>query len=115
MIQRTSHMRILVAIAPVDMRKQIDGLCGICRELLGEDPLSGVIFVFTGRNRKMMRILAYDDQGFWLCTKRLSQGCFPHWPDGEVMTSMQAHEVMVLLRGGNPDTVQALGAWRKIA
>lgn len=115
MIQLTSHMRILVATAPVDMRKQIDGLCGICRELLREDPLSGVVFVFTGRNRKMVRLLAYDDQGFWLCTKRLSQGHFPHWPAGAMMTQMQAHEVMVLLRGGNPGAVKTLATWRKIA
>ena len=115
MIQLTSHMRILVATAPVDMRNQIDGLCAICRELLREDPLSGVVFVFTGRNRKMVRLLAYDDQGFWLCTKRLSQGSFPHWPKGATMTQMQAHEVMVLLRGGNPSAVAALGPWRKIS
>jgi len=68
MIQLTSNMRILVATAPVDMRKQIDGLCAICREVFAVDPLSGVVFVFAGRNRKMVRLLAYDNQGYWLCT-----------------------------------------------
>ena len=115
MIQLTSHMRILVATAPVDMRKQIDGLCTICREVFGVDPLSGVVFVFTGRSRKMVRLLAFDDQGFWLCSKRLSTGRFPHWPDGEPVTAMAAHEVMVLLRGGDPSAVTTLGPWRKIA
>ncbi len=115
MIHLTSHMRIFVVTTPVDMRRQIDGLSSFCREVLGADPLSGAVFAFTGRNRKMVRLLAYDDQGFWLCTKRLSQGHFPHWPKGEQMTPMQAHEVMVLLRGGDPGAVRALGAWRKIA
>jgi len=76
MIQLTSHMRILVATAPVDMRKQIDGLASYCRAALGEEPMSGAVFVFTGRNRQMVRLLAYDNQGFWLLTKRLSQGKF---------------------------------------
>jgi hypothetical protein len=39
MIQLTSHMRILVATAAVDMRKQIDGLASYCREALGEEPM----------------------------------------------------------------------------
>lgn len=115
MIQLTSHMRILVATAPVDMRKQIDGLASYCRAALGEEPMSGTVFVFTGRSRQMVRLLAYDNQGFWLLTKRLSQGKFPHWPEGGPMTPMQAHEVMVLLRGGDPGAVRALGPWRKIA
>lgn len=115
MIQLTPHMRILVATAPVDMRKQIDGLCAICREVFEVDPLSGVVFVFTGRNRKMVRLLAYDNQGYWLCTKRLSVGHFPHWPKGSTVTPMEAHEVMVLLRGGDPSAVATLGPWRKIA
>lgn len=115
MIQLTPHMRILVATAPVDMRKQVDGLCAICREVFGVDPLSGVVFVFTGRSRKMVRLLAYDNQGFWLCSKRLSAGRFPHWPDGAAVTAMQAHEVMVLLRGGDPGAVRTLGPWKKIA
>ena len=115
MIQLTPHMRIMVATAPVDMRKQIDGLCAICRDAFEIDPFSGVVVVFAGRNRKMVRLLAYDGQGYWLCTKRLSTGRFPHWPDGAPVTQMQAHEVMVLLRGGDPSRVAALGPWRKIA
>jgi transposase len=114
MIQLTSNMRILVATAPVDMRKQIDGLCAICRDAFGVDPLSGVVFAFTGRNRKMVRLLAYDNQGFWLCTKRLSVGRFPHWPVGAAVTSLEAHEVMVLLRGGDPSAIATLVPWRKI-
>jgi len=54
MIQLTPHMRILVSIQPVDMRKQIDGLCGYCREILQENPYSGAVFVFTSRSRKMI-------------------------------------------------------------
>jgi transposase len=115
MIQLTPHMRIIVATEPVDMRRQIDGLASYCREVLGEEPLSGAVFVFTGKSRKMVRLLAYDEQGFWLLTKRLSQGRFPHWPRGARMTPMQAHEVLVLLRGGDPSAVATLGPWRKIA
>jgi hypothetical protein len=46
MIQITPQMRILVAVEPCDFRKGIDGLGGICRNVLEEDPLSGCVFVF---------------------------------------------------------------------
>ena len=33
MIQITPQMRVLVAVEPVDLRKGIDGLAAVCREL----------------------------------------------------------------------------------
>ena len=38
MLQITPHMRILVAVEPVDGRKGIDGLSRLCRQELDEDP-----------------------------------------------------------------------------
>ena len=48
MIQVTPQMRILVAVEPVDFRKGIDGLAGICKSL-DLDPFSGCLFVFRSR------------------------------------------------------------------
>ena len=41
MIQITPQMRILLAVEPVDFRKGIDGLVGVCKKALGSDPFSG--------------------------------------------------------------------------
>lgn len=76
MIQITAHMRIVLATEPVDFRKGIDALAALCRRRLQNDPFSGALFVFVNRSRKALRILVYDGQGFWLCHKRLSKGCF---------------------------------------
>ena len=35
MIQIAPQMRILVAVEPVDFRKGIDGLAGVCRNVIG--------------------------------------------------------------------------------
>lgn len=80
MIQFTSHMRIFVATAPIDMRKGIDGVAQVCRETLSSDPMSGAVFVFTNRSRKMIRILSYDGQGYWLCSKDYRRGVFLSGP-----------------------------------
>ena len=74
MIQITAQMRVLVAIAPVDGRKGIDGLVRLCQDKLAEDPFSGCVFVFRSRGGTAIRLLNYDGQGYWLAQKRLSKG-----------------------------------------
>ena len=84
MIQMTPQMRILVAVEAIDGRKGIDSLAQLCREKLQADPFSGCLFVFRTRSAAAIKILAYDGQGFWLATKRLSKGRFRwlnHWVD----------------------------------
>ena len=102
MIQLTPQMRILVAVAPADFRKGIDGLARLCRERLEEDPFGGTVFVFRNRRSTAIKLLVYDGQGFWLCQKRLSTGRFRHWPGGtEGSRTLEAHELQVLFSGGN--------------
>src|ERR1700739_2063232 len=74
LIQITPQMRILVAIESVDGRRGMDSLAQLCRETLRSDPFSGCLFIFRNRSAKAIRILAFDGQGFWLGTKRLSEG-----------------------------------------
>lgn len=116
MIQVTPQMRVLVAVEPVDFRKGIDGIARLCRTHLESDPFSGTVFVFTSRGRTALRILVYDGQGFWLCHKRLSSGKFPWWPDnvGRSTAPLEAHELHVLLRGGNPTSTRAVPIWRRV-
>jgi len=117
MIQLTPQMRLLVAVAPVDFRRGIDGLCRLCLDMLSADPFSGTVFVFRNRRGTSVKLLAYDGQGYWLCQKRLSQGTFEHWPEarGEVQRELLAHELAVLLAAGDPSCTHAAPQWRKVA
>ena len=63
MIQITPQMRILLAVEPVDFRKGIDGLAGLCRQVLGTDPLGGALVVFRSRSRRALKLLVYDGYG----------------------------------------------------
>ena len=115
MIQITPQMRVLVAIEPADFRKGIDGLAQQCRAALGEDPFTGAVFVFRNRQRTAIKLLIYDSQGFWLCHKRLSQGRFHWWPSStDAAATLRAHELQVLLCGGDPSATQAAPVWRKL-
>jgi transposase len=102
MIQITPHIRIIVAVAPVDFRKGIDGLATIVRQRLASDPFSGAMFVFVNKSRRAVRILVYDGQGFWLCHKRLSKGRFTwNFRQGEAR-ELAARELQQLLWNADP-------------
>lgn len=116
MIQLTPHMRILVAVEPADFRKGIDGLARVCREQLLQDPFRGILFVFRNRRATAVKILVYDGQGLWLCQKRLSKGRFGWWPQSRVSTTqaLEAHQLGVLLAGGNPAAAKGAEPWRRL-
>ena len=42
-------VRVLLCTQATDMRKSFDGLIGATRAVLGENPLSGHLFVFVNR------------------------------------------------------------------
>lgn len=117
MIQITPQMRVLVAIEPADFRRGIDGLARVCHESLLADPMSGTVYVFRNRRRTAIKLLVYDGQGFWLCHKRLSSGRFRWWPSDSGSGAMVflAHELQVLLFGGDPSATKAAPVWRHVA
>jgi len=116
-IQVTPQMRVLVAVEPADFRRGIDGLARQCRAALGADPFGGAVFVFRNRRRTAVKLLVYDGQGFWLLHKRLSTGKFRWWPSstgGEPVAGLEAHELQVLLRAGDPSATGAAPDWRRV-
>ena len=116
MLQITPHMRILVAVEPIDFRAGIDGLAALCRKRLQAEPLSGALFVFGNRARTAIKVLVYDGQGFWLCHKRLSSGRFTWWPDGQQPgCTLQTWELQLLLMAGNPSQARAAPPWRALS
>jgi transposase len=114
-IQIVPPMRILVAVEPIDFRNGIDGLARIWKQRLSSDPFCGWLFAFINKRRTAIKILAYDQQGFWICQKRLSAGHFGYWPTAqEAGKVIEAHELQLLLVGGNPASAQAAPAWRRL-
>lgn len=84
-----------------DMRKGIDSLCGVIRNELGKDPMSGELFIFFCRGRRRIKILLWDEDGYALYQKRLERGTF-EMPEGKSLhESISAEQLTLLLSGVN--------------
>jgi len=100
--------KIYIAVEAVDMRKGFDGLYGLVRDHLGQDPLSGHLFLFTNRTKTRLKALVWDGSGLWVCAKRLEKGRFG-WPpfssalsgkaDNAHSVTMRPEELAMLLNG----------------
>ena len=71
--------------APVDMRRQIDGLALLAKEVMHLEPMSGALFVFINRRHNKLKCLTWERNGFVIWYKRLEQHRF-HWPRQRVET-----------------------------
>ncbi len=94
---------VLVAPGTTNIRKGFDGLFGLVRDALGEDPFSGHLFRFADRDRTLVKVLVFDGSGIWVCSKRLEKGRFA-WPaaaEGQTRIAMRTEEVTMLLRGSD--------------
>lgn len=76
MIVSARQVAVFAYGEPVDMRKSFDTLAALVKEALGEDLLSGSLFLFVSRDRKRAKVLYFDGTGLCLFAKRLEKGKF---------------------------------------
>jgi transposase len=74
--QLPAAVRVFVCTKPADMRKSFDGLLGMVHEFLGQDPLSGHLFLFFNRRRDRVKILFWEPHGLVIWYQRLEAGTF---------------------------------------
>lgn len=101
MLSMAAGTRIFVAAGATDMRKGFNGLQGIITSQLGQDPLSGHLFLFVNRRRDKLKILYWDGDGWAIWYKRLEQGTFqmPTMDKDQKSVAIRSEELTMLLRG----------------
>jgi transposase len=107
-------VQIVLATAPVDLRRGHDGLVTLVRSLWNADPYSGTLFVFIGRRKDRVKVLFFSAGGFVLYYKRLERGRFsmPRIPEGASQVVIDAASLTMLLDGVDLRVVRRTSTWQ---
>ena len=98
MFSLASAHHYLLRRVPTDMRKGVDTLCGVVRDELGHDPLSGEVFVFIGSRRDRIKLLLYESGGYVLWYKRLEKGTL-ELPQGNGAVRISWQQLVLMIEG----------------
>ena len=80
MINISKIDNIYLAPGYTDLRRSIDGCSAIVKYNMYLDPVSTNIFIFCNKKKKTIKILQWDNTGFWLHTKKLIGENRFRWP-----------------------------------
>ena len=100
-LDQAQAVRIWLATEKTDMRCGFDRLAERVKTVVGEDPLSGHLFVFRSRRGDRLKILLWERDGFVLWYKRLEAGVFklPRMEEGRRSVELRASELAMVLDG----------------
>lgn len=95
-------VRVFLAAGATDLRKSFDTLAEVATRIVGQDPLSGHLFVFCNKGRNRLKVLWWDGSGYWLLHRRLERGTFA-WPrpveQGQRSIEMTTRDLSLLVAG----------------
>jgi transposase len=100
------------------MRKSFNGLFGMVRNHLQQDPFSGSLFLFRGRRSNFIKILWWDVDGFAIFAKRLEVGVF-RFPEVRFVDGayepieIERSELLLMLEGIDASSVKRLKRYRR--
>lgn len=76
MITLPRKVRVWAHAGSTDLRKGYNGLVGLVKKELREDPLNGDLYLFVNRRRTGCKVLLWDGTGLCIFMKRLERGRF---------------------------------------
>jgi len=99
MLYDISKVRIFIRPGHTDLRKAINGLSVLIQEEMESDPFSGSLYVFCNKDKRLLKIIYWDKNGFCLWQKRLEKHKFP-WPSTEEdVLEIDYEKIQMLLQG----------------
>ena len=99
LIPDLKKMTLFIRPGITDMRKQISGLSVLVQEELERDPFAACLFLFCNRQKRILKGLWWDRNGFCMWQKRLEKDRFP-WPSGKgEARQISVEELKMILSG----------------
>ncbi|MDR1369356.1 MAG: IS66 family insertion sequence element accessory protein TnpB [Dysgonamonadaceae bacterium] len=104
MFSLSESNRYVVCVTGVDLRKGLDGLCGLIH-YLSLSSSNGDVYVFFNRSRTRMKLVHWERGGYVVYYKRLERGRVSHKlfvKEGVGFHSLRWDELVLLLEGISP-------------
>ena len=76
MLALSNRYRYFLYYGKTDFRNGFNGLSGLVRNEMQQDPTDGDIYVFINRRRNQLKLLLFEPDGFCLYHKKLAEGTF---------------------------------------
>lgn len=96
MIDLKNIRKIYLMPGYTDLRLGIDGYSSIVVYKFGKQITEDSIYIFCNKARNKIKILHYEDNGFWLYYKRLAIGHI-RWPKNNSLSTIEKMELISLL------------------
>ena len=116
-LDQAQASRIWFAVEATDMRCGFDRLAERVRRVIGQDPLSGHLFLFRSRRGDRLKILLWEQDGFVLWYKRLESGVFklPRVTEGTRSVELRASELAMVLDGIDVSKLKRVPRYARIS
>jgi hypothetical protein len=99
------NTQIYIAKDYVDFRKSIDGLVAIIKHDYNLDVYDQALFIFCNKGKDKLKIIHYQNNGFWLYYKRLDDSRFI-WPKIIKTRTISYHQLKTLLNNTKTKSIK---------
>lgn len=98
MIDLNQINKIYISPGEVDLRMGIDGYAAMVEHAFGLNPFDNSIYIFCNKRHNKIKILHFEETGFWLYYKRFETGTI-RWPKFKDIKEITKNDVLYLLDG----------------
>ena len=102
MLSISPAVKIFLYAEPADLRRGYDGLAALVTDAMGENPLSGHLYLFINRRCNRIKLLYWATDGYAIWMKRLERGSFemPQASDCDSLSvKITASQLALILEG----------------
>ncbi|MCP4911805.1 MAG: IS66 family insertion sequence element accessory protein TnpB [Oligoflexia bacterium] len=97
----SSQTEVYIYREPVDMRKGHDGLAGIVESEMSLELLSGSIFLFVNKSRRLCKAIYFDGSGLVIIHKRMEVGSIMNFLAFGKIQKITVSELALILDGAS--------------
>ena len=101
------HVHYYLFMGNADMRRTFEGLCGLIRNEMNQNPLDHQVYIFINKRRTQVKLLLWEGDGFCIFHKRLEAGTFerPVTDEDKKQVTITRIQLQMILQGVKLESV----------